>query len=408
MRVNARFFFIYLFLAFFVIALAGGLLWANLNFVQRVPGGADFIVLWKGARNFMMQDLTPYGTLTTLNIQNIVYGRAARPSEPPLQVGMPFYDVLLFMPFGAMSDLSLARAFWMIALEAALAGLIVVSLQLSRWKPAPIYLFLVLLFGISWAPAVLALLSGNTIIIQALFLLGAFRAIESDADELAGALIFLAVANIEATALVILLLLLWSASAGRWRLWGGFWMTAIFLLGLATLFMPSWPLEFIRAALTNWRANSLPGGFSLFEGWFPGVGMRLARGLAVVTLVIVGLEWRAVLGKDTRWLYWTASLTAAMTPLLGLQFSLSWLVFSFPAFTLVLSVMEQRWGLLGRIGAIILLLLTFTSLWAFAQTGLTAGYILAFPILLATFLYWVRWWAIRPPRLWADAVIGRV
>ena len=137
MRVNARSIFIFLFLVCFVIALAGGLLWANLNFVQRVPGGVDFIVLWKGARNFMMQDVTPYGTLTTLNIQNIVYGRAARPSEPPLRVGMPFYDVLLFMPFGAMSDLPLARALWMIVLEAALAGLIVVSLQLSRWKPAP-------------------------------------------------------------------------------------------------------------------------------------------------------------------------------------------------------------------------------------------------------------------------------
>ncbi len=408
MRINARSIFSFLFFALLIISLAGGLFWANLNFVQRVPGGADFTILWKGARNFMMQGVTPYGTLTTLNIQNLVYGRAARPDQNPLRVGAPFYIVLLFMPFGAIADLAIARALWMMALEAALVGLVFLSLHLSRWKSGPLYLILLMFFGVFWAPAGWALFSGSTIVFQTLMLLGAFRAIEFNSDELAGMLIFLAAVNIEATGPVILLALFWAVSVGRWRIWGGFWMAAFLLFGLAMLFMPSWPLEFLRAVLATWRSQPLPGGFSLLETWFPGVGTRLAQGTAITAAVILAFEWRGVFGRDIRWLFWTASLTAAMTPLLGLPFSFAWLTFSFPAFVLILSVMELRWGILGRIGAIALLLSTFAALWAVVNANLSAGwYVFGAPVVLVIFLYWVRWWAIRPPRLWADSVIGR-
>jgi hypothetical protein len=408
MRINVRSVFLSLFFAFFVLAMAGGLLWANLVFVKHAPSGVDFTILWKSTRNFMMQDVTPYGTLTTLNIQTLVYGRPARLDENPLRVNVPFFDILLFMPFGAIGDIALARASWLVVLELGLAGVMFLSLHVSRWKPSILYLVLLWLFGIFWAPTISALSSGSSIILQTLLLVGVFRVLDLDGDELAGAFLLFAASNIEATGAVILLVLLWSAWAGRWRVWGGFWMSAGVLFILALVFLPAWPLDFIRIVFFNWRSAFLPTTFSLFENWFPGVGLRLARGLAALTLVVLFLEWRAVLNKDVRWLFWTASLTAAMTPLLGFPFTFSWLVFSFPAFMLVLSVMEQRWGLLGRLTAIAVLLLALAGLWAVLLNGMAAGYILAFPIALAIFLYWVRWWAIRPPRLWADAVMGRV
>ena len=73
---NARTVFLFIFLIFFVIAVLGGLFWANLNLINPVPGGAEFIVPWKAMQNFMMSGVTPYGEFTALNIQNLIYNHS--------------------------------------------------------------------------------------------------------------------------------------------------------------------------------------------------------------------------------------------------------------------------------------------------------------------------------------------
>jgi hypothetical protein len=66
--------------------------------------------------------------------------------------------------------------------------------------------------------------------------------------------------------------------------------------------------------------------------------------------------------------------------------------------------MEQRWGRFGRWSAAVLLLTIFFGLWAALRATVGSVFTLFFPLLLIVLLYWVRWWAIRPPRLWADAI----
>jgi hypothetical protein len=171
--------------------------------------------------------------------------------------------------------------------------------------------------------------------------------------------------------------------------------------------LSSWILPFMGAVFGNWRAGALPSTFSLFEGWFPGIGLRLAQILAVGGLTILFLEWRAVRRQDSRWLFWTASLTAAITPLLGFPTLPGWLVFTLPGVLLVVSVMVQRWGLLGIGSAIVVTAGIFWGLWS-AQLGrMTSVFVLLYPLILTLLLYWVRWWAVRPPRMWADEIALR-
>jgi hypothetical protein len=115
-------------------------------------------------------------------------------------------------------------------------------------------------------------------------------------------------------------------------------------------------------------------------------------------------EWRAVRGKDLRWLLWTASLTVAATPLLGMPFVPIWLVLTFPALLLVLATMEQRWGTFGRWSAVALLCMAFFGLWVAFRDNIGSVFVLFYPAGLILLLYWVRWWAVRPPRLWADII----
>ena len=91
---NARTVFLFIFLIFFVIAVLGGLFWANLNLINHVPGGAEFIVPWKAMQNFMMSGVTPYGEFTALNIQNLIYNHPLTKGDFPYNVNVPLYMLM--------------------------------------------------------------------------------------------------------------------------------------------------------------------------------------------------------------------------------------------------------------------------------------------------------------------------
>lgn len=389
---------------FFVfVAIAGGLLWANLNFVQKMPGGSNFYVLWQGTRNFSVQGNLPYADVTK-QIERYVYGVGAKPHPSLRLFDLPLYLVLFYFPFALIQDPFWARAIWMVFLQFELFGLVLLTFQLIRWRPSWPYLLILTLFGVFWAPAVVSLFTGTLIIFQAVLLLGAIRAIEFNADEIAGALLALTWFNIEVMGLPILLIMFWGLTHRRWRVAAGFLMATLLLIGLSILFNTTWIFPFMAAVVGNWRDNPFPSTYSLLESWLPGVGIRLAQVLTVVIAFIVLMEWRAARGKEVRWLVWTVSFTAAITPLLGVPFSPQWLVLSLPALWVVLSIMDQRWGPFGRWSAVVLFLAVFFGLWQAFLTGGNAAFIFLFPSLLVFLLYWVRWWAVSAPRLWADVI----
>jgi hypothetical protein len=393
---------------FILLAIAGGLLWANLNFVKKSPGGGDFYVLWQGTRSFSVDGNLPYGDLTR-QIADYVYGLNPTSHEPLRRFSLPLYLMLFYIPFALIQDPLMARAVWMIFLEFELVGLVLLTFQLIRWKPAWFYLIILFLFGVFWAPAVASLFSGTLIIFQAVLLFGAIRAIEFNADEIAGALMALAWFNLEVMALLIVLVLFWAMTQRRWRVVAGFLMATVLVIGLSILFNTAWIFPFMSAIVTNWREMPYPSTYSLLESWLPGVGIRLAQVLTVIIAFIILMEWRAVRGKEVRWLVWTVSFTAVITPLLGVPFSPQWLVLSLPALLVVLSIMDQRWGPFGRWSAVALFLVAFFGLWRAFQITNNATFIFLFPALLIFLLYWVRWWAVSAPRLWADVIsdIGR-
>lgn len=403
MRFNLRLIFLAVFVLFFVLAVMGGLLWANLNFVHSAPGGADFFVLWNSGQNFLLHGAVPYQDLTK-PLQTLVFGHAAPGGVLLRRLSMPLYLLLVFSPFTVIKDPVLARAAWMAFLEIALWGLVLLAIQLIRWKPGGWYIALLMLFAVFWAPAASSLLAGGTIVFQAVLIFGALRAIEFGADELAGALLALAWFDLEAVGLLILLILFWVWTMRRLRVWGGFLMTTVVLAGVSVFFNTTWVLPFLGALVANWRFNPNPTTYSLLEAWLPGVGLRLAQGLTLVVTLTLIAEWRAARGKDLRWLLWTAALTVAATPLLGMPFMPAWLVLSLPALLLVLSIMEQRWGSFGRWSAAGLFAVVFLGLWAALRANFGSGFVFFFPLLLIFLLYWVRWWAVRPPRLWADVI----
>ncbi|GAB4479957.1 MAG: hypothetical protein OHK0031_00710 [Anaerolineales bacterium] len=387
---------------FLSLALLSGLFAANFAYTSRFKGGLDFAPLWQGARNFLFQGLTPYGELTALNAQNLVYGRAARPLENHLRPDQPLFLLLLYSPLAAIASFGLARALWMTALELALAALIFLSLQLTGWRPRPLTWLPLLIFSLAAFPTLTALQAASPVIPLALTFLAALWAIARRTDEAAGFLLAFTLIYAENSLPALLFLLLWSLLSDRRQIAAAFGMTLVLAFSVTQLLSPGWMNDFFRAAFINFRFYASASTFSLFEKWFPAIGSRLAWGLTFATLLMLGLETVLALRRDSRWLFWTFSLFLCASPLLGLPFPAPQRLFLFlPASLLIASIMDQRWGGWGRLAALTVFGLIFAALWAQSFFNIQNAFLWLSPLMLIL-LYWVRWWAARPARLWAD------
>jgi hypothetical protein len=78
---------------------------------------------------------------------------------------------------------------------------------------------------------------------------------------------------------------------------------------------------------------------------------------------------------------------------------------------LVFAITHERWRKFGNGLAYLLLLVVLLIPWAlyifaFDHFGpITQDIIFLFlPLFTIIGLYWIRWWAIRPPRIWTDLI----
>jgi hypothetical protein len=138
--------------------------WLNLRFVAQDVGLNDFLPGWAGTRWFMVRGWSPYSAETTDGIQQLVYGRSARPSEDQGYFLYPLYSSFIYAPFSLIGDYTLARGLWMTVLEFSLFAILLASLSLSGWRP-PLWLAVfILLFVFVWYHSVIALLDSHMLI----------------------------------------------------------------------------------------------------------------------------------------------------------------------------------------------------------------------------------------------------
>jgi hypothetical protein len=219
----------------------------------------------------------------------------------------------------------------------------------------------------------------------------------------------MALATIKPTIVLVLVVfvLIWAVAQRRWQLFWGFFGSLALIVAATSLLIPTWLVENIRQIVLLYRFETVNSVGTLIGYWLPGVGRQFGLAITVVVITILIWEFWQALGKDLRWFFWTASLALALTPLIGIPTSITHYVALLPGFILVLATWDQRWGVLGRLMMFISLLFFSAGIWGWVYYGqqqgippeLNAGVFFALPIFMLIGLYWVRWWAIRPPRL---------
>jgi hypothetical protein len=386
------------------LAVLGGLLWANNLFVHAQPVEKDFLVPWLSARTFIQYGESPYGIPATQRAQINYYGRLASAGQDPLMLWLPLPVELLYFPFALVRDYYLARAVWMTVLETALVMLGYVTLRLTGWRPARVFLPVVLLFPLLWVYGAFSVAGGNSTGFIALSLAGFLLALRSERDELAGGLLILLVSAPRLTGVLAFFLFWWIIYQRRWKVLWGFLMGMVVLLGLAFLFLPGWFPAFLPGVLTHFAYNPGFSSAGIFGSWSPVVGLRLGWVLAFGLLLGLFLAWGNSLARDFRAFLWTVNLTLAATPLLGIPMVPREYPFLFVPLMLLLAILAERrlwlrrWGMAG-----IILLVFVGGLWLLTYALMSTGHstvlnevlFLLLPVTLVIGLSWMRWWFIH-------------
>lgn len=383
---------------------------ANYAFVQQNPGGNDFLVHWVGTRALFVDGESPYSDLVAERIQTLAYGRPAEPGEHELRVAYPLYSVLVFLPYAIFSDYEIARALWMTTLEVAVVGLAFMSLRLTRWKMDMWLLPIFLIFSLLWYHSVRPIINGNAVILVALLLAGAFAALRSGRDELAGFLLAISTIKPHLVLLPIIFILIWTLSSRRWRTLLWMLITLVMISAGAALLVPDWPLQNLREILAYSAYNPPGTPGAVFEIWLPATGRQLGWALSVVLGLVLILEWVLVRNKDFRWFLWTGSLTLVISQWIGIQTDPGNFILVYLPMVLVFALWIERWARSGTIGVLFSMALLFFLPWLLFLETVTYGdqplqhpvMFFPLPLFLLLTLYWVRWWGIKPRSLLID------
>ena len=396
------------------LALIAGGIWANLRIAETAPGGNEFFVNWYSLRAWFTQGTSPYNSAVRLETEMLVYGHPAQADEPRLVFSAPLYSAMLISPFALISEFTLARAFWMMTLELALLATVILGARLARWSPSRLNWGLLIVVAWLGFFSIHSVLSGSSAALTGLFLMLGLSALQSERLEAAGVMFALATGFGQGSILLIVFTFLWAITNRKGRMAAWLLATIVFLSFIGMFFIRDWPLQYARSVLSfaGEQAFLTPG--DILSTWLPGIGGQVSWGLTILLGLVLIVEWFLMRGQAFRWFYWTACLTLVFEPWIGLPTRLSAIVLLLPALILVLANWEQRLGKFGYWLAAGSLLLLTVGLWALARDPILGfgmigdislerwGMLFPLPLFLIIGLYWVRWWAVRPPRMFLD------
>jgi hypothetical protein len=394
-----------------ILVLLAGLLALNLYLARTLPAGEWLYQRWSGARAFVVNQAEPYTTEIARDVQQMVYGREAFANEYRYVPSDPFYMLLLYTPLALFPKFEIARGLWMLLAEIVLVFIALFSFRLSDWEPPRGLYFLLMGFSLFSFFSLDALLTASPAIFLTFLYLSILLALRSFSDELAGALLVLAAYQWEVGGLFFICILIFVFANRRWSVLMGFGMSLIVLLVASFLTHSGWVLPYFRAVLSNWYQNADVNLNHIISGWFPNQRVSIAGAVSMVMIFVVIIEAFGSIDAPFRRVVWTASLALAAMPLVGLgMFSSNYVVLVLPLI-LIVALVWERWTRFRILRIALILLAAFVVPFGlylqtvFVYAPLYTELLTVLPPVAAILgLYWMRWWVLHSPRVWADQI----
>lgn len=386
-------------LAVVALGLFAGLLLINYRIASASAGMNAFVPRWAAARELIFNGSSPYAPEVAAEAQLIAYGRlVVSEVEDRGRFLHPIGALLFYLPLGGL-PYPLALAAWMTLLELALPALVLIAFQLTRWKPAPVLMALLLLFPYGWFHGAQALLLTDLSPLIALCLTGAWIALGRGMDRLAGVLLALSFSMPQMAIIFVAYLLFWAIAKRRWQILGWFFGGLLVLYALPLLFFPGWLLDWLRQVAGVLGSDSVQVPIFQLGRMLPAWSLLLGLGFFSWLLLMLVWQWLRSLESTEKRFHWTAALSLAIGILLMPHASSVTYLILTPIVILVAQAFSARKGLGSWMLGIFLLLLIGGPWSIYLLTpGVhfeAPGLFLFSPLLLLLGLWWTRWWMIN-------------
>jgi hypothetical protein len=272
-----------------------------------------------------------------------------------------------------------------------------------------------LLFIFLFYHSIRLLINGNAVILVTLGIILALVAIKNERDEVAGLLLGITTIKPQVVVLLILFVLLWGIAKKRWLLVGWLVGTVAVLSIAVGIILPDWILQNVREVIRYPEYNPPGTVGAAFATWWPAVGHRVGWVFSGVLGVILLVEWLGSGRADFRGFLWKACLTLTASQWIGIQTDPGNFIVLIMPVTLIFAMWETRWRKGGSLLVLISIVVLLVGIWALFLTTIEFGDqpiqspVMFFPLpaFLLFGLYWVRWWAFKPPSLWVDLLQER-
>lgn len=386
--------------------------WVNYQVSSRYPIGGQFLIDWASTRALITTGSSPYQqTIEKFNQIPSVNNTILKGTQS--RFISPLYAGLVYLPFASIPDYILARAIWMTFLEVLLVILVIACQRINRWRPKPVIFVVYFLFGLLWIHSIDPIIQGSDVIILALLIPITLSALRAGLDELAGFLLAFSTIEPLMILLLVVFVLLWAVFHRRWKVIVWFFGSLLLLVVISLFIYPGWLIEYIRALNYLLQQDYLTTPGSVFSSWWPGIGSKIGWILTLIMSLVLCLEWwSAAKRKDTDGLFWTACLTLTIGQLIGIKTSPTYFIILLIPMVLIFSTLEKRWNQQGRIMIILIAIIFGIVPWLLFSGNVIHGLSLnqypallfPLPVFMVVTLYWVRWWAIRAPKLYVDSL----
>jgi len=390
-----------------VVIIFALLTFANFQYAKQNPGGNDFLVHWMGTRNFLTTGTSPYSDDTALKIQTIAYGRAAQAGEHQLRVAYPLYSIIIFAPFAAVSDFTLARALWMSLLELCLFGIVFYSLRLTFWTPKAWLIGLFLVFTLFSYHGMRPLINGNAVILVTFLMVLILLTIRGKHDEIAGIMLAMITIKPQNALLFLVFILFWAFMNKRYKLITWFTATMVVLVGFSFLLIPDWLTQNIKEVVLYPSYNPDGTVGAVLKTAWGAIGERISMVISFILLVILLAEWWISRFATTKKFLWVVFLTLAISQWIGIQTDPGNFILLYPGMFYCFFMIADRWGKSANRFFIIFMALVGAGIWVIFLATLQKGYqpvqssamFFPMPIICFILLYWVRWWVVKADKI---------
>ncbi|HZU45259.1 MAG TPA: glycosyltransferase family 87 protein [Terriglobales bacterium] len=331
---------------------------------------SDLYPRWLGSRELLLHHQDPYTPQVTRNIQRGYYGRPIDPQRATDPVdeqrfAYPLYVVFFFAPT-ILFSFPAARLIWDPLLVLFAGGSVLLWLRAVGVKSFPTQQIVCILLALSTLPFMQALQLEQLSLLVGFLAAWCIAALVRGRLDLAGVLLALATVKPQLVALLALFLFVWTLGSWRQRrrLLLAFAITMVMLIAAASIFLPSWPIEFVHG-LKSYVAYT--NASSILQAFF---GKHWGTAISVVAAAsVLVLSWKfRRMAPDSLPFRLLLALAVSCTCLTIPSMAPHNQVLLVPAYLLLLSERRQIWNI-GRVSRALYLAAWGLLIWSWA-TGI--------------------------------------